>query len=292
MASSNVRRRRLLDGDRAAVPAGREDSQQPPQGSRHGQRAAPTLEGPSLPDAPPPRVKAASRRRSPALLRVPIPAAAEPAPTFQLGQHLELGSELAVEVILDAVHLPLVVLHSHADQRTPPGSPFAPNLPRQRRTPLPPAASDAANQRLALQAVLGHWSLGGSGVSVAARSGRVGLCYCLDSQWQVSGLNHWPSWPSVWKCGRGCAGSPDLEKRGSVARTVRPRAFGRKALGRGGRIQGRSAASGALTVRPDCRSAPEWVESWEELAVGVLPNPSARAHARRRLGLLRRAGRG
>lgn len=104
-------------------------------------------------------------------------AATGPAPTFQLRQHLELVRKLAVEVVLDAVQLPLIVLHGHADPPSPPESPPAPKLPRHSCAPLPPPASRRRQCTVGVpggaQPLVGRQGRVGAGLRAQAGWGRV-----------------------------------------------------------------------------------------------------------------------
>ncbi|KAK1344653.1 hypothetical protein QTO34_013351, partial [Cnephaeus nilssonii] len=99
------------------------------------------------------------------------------APTFQLRQHLELVRKLAVEVVLDAVQLPLIVLHGHADPPSPPESPPAPKLPRHSCAPLPPPASRRRQCTVGVpggaQPLVGRQGRAGAGLRAQAGWGRV-----------------------------------------------------------------------------------------------------------------------
>lgn len=237
MASSKVSRirpllgRGLLEGDRAAVPAGREDSQQPPQDSRPPHTAV--LEGLSLSRASPaPR----------SLLPLPfarLPSSVQPsqtpgdspgpcaatsdeaaagrAPTFQLGQHLELGCELAMEAVLDAVHLLLVVLHGRAEPRDLSDPTTLSELPAPSlcASPAPSFPAPPINGRYAWRRSPLVSGRGGSG---AALTSRAGLSQCSGARVADSGscsLAPTVARPMTWAGrGRGCARRPGPARRG------------------------------------------------------------------------------
>ena len=95
-------------------------------------------------------------------------AAAILAPTFQLGQHLELGRELAVEIVLDAVQLQLVVLHGCWMRSRPPRGPGS--EPPAPRAPLPPPATRCHQSTAGVPGGAFHWPGGRAG------SGRGCVC--------------------------------------------------------------------------------------------------------------------
>lgn len=98
-------------------------------------------------------------------------ASAGPAPTFQLGQHLKLGREQVVEVVLDTEQLPLVVLHSSAKLR------HHRQLQTSRATAVRLSRSNcfgAANQRPACSTALAIGQQAGRGGGGTACAGRAG----------------------------------------------------------------------------------------------------------------------
>lgn len=113
-------------------------------------------------------------------------AAAGPALTFQLGQHLKLGRELAVEVVFDAVHLLLVVLHGGAHPRDLPDPTTRSELPARPlcasptlSVPAPPINGRYAWRRSPL--------VSGRGGSGAVLTGRAGPSQCSGARAADSG---------------------------------------------------------------------------------------------------------
>lgn len=107
------------------------------------------VEAPSAPGTPSPR-SPLSR------LSQLLPNGRGPRPTFQLCQHLQLGSELVVEIILDAAQLLLVVLHTVREPELPlrisrAAAAVAHCLPRACRAP--PISSRRARRRAPLVGV-------------------------------------------------------------------------------------------------------------------------------------------
>lgn len=179
------------------------------------------MEGPSAPGTPSPRSPLSRLPQRPRLLPTSLLDCQAPRPTFQLGQHLQLGRELAVEIVLHAAQLLLVVLHAVREPglrlRTSRSEPPAPPPPPRTTRP------ERAGRRQSAAGVPGgarHWSA--ERRRGCARGGRGE--FLLRSPRSPRSLygeaRHWPAQPPFRGGGgpgagrgRGCARSGAGRKR-------------------------------------------------------------------------------
>lgn len=291
IASSNVRRGRptvgrgSLEGDRAAVPAeGR------PTAVIQGSSPAHTATAPAAGAAARPCSLQGGCGLSPArpseqsswtpregqvsfeLLRTRPRRYS--APTFQLGQHLELGRELVVEIVLDAVQLQLVVLHGcWPYRRTRLRTSRAPRAAPAPSEPAPPINGRRARRRSPLAR-----RKGGEWAGLRAHAGR-GRALTPDGEPRDPGALHWSIGPPVRTVGGTWAGLRPQAEPGQAhlcglnycSGTAGPRGAGRECGN-----QGQAAASEARTAQPSCRSIPEWAGAREGFAAGVHRAPLRR----------------
>lgn len=288
-ASSNAGQGRP-QGDRPALPAGEKTHSGRPRAAASAPRLAqPTARGPAPPTRPH-HGRCRTRLRPPPLLPAALPDSPggtrrRPAPTFQLGQHLELGRELAVEVVLHAVQLSLVVLHrgrtrrpqlaasrtsragsrtSRATARSPaPSVPASPINSRRARRPSPLVSGRGVggaaragwagpNQRTGVKAAgSAALAIGPHGRPSLVWAGRGrGRASALPSERPIPGARHWPGALAGPRRGRGVGGAARAGGAGA-ARLGGPSRGSRVTGSRGAGTQGLEPGPGSGIGGPD-----------------------------------------